>query len=304
MNISQMKQFKVIAETQNMRKSSEILYISTPVLSRLIKNIETEFGHDLFDRYGRNIVLNKYGKQLLESINIILDEYDNISLSFGLLDNAPPSIKFVGMFEMLLSAIVGTFPQQHPDISIDIQPASCEDALNALLQDESDIIFTDNFALEKIKGQDIFNNVISTYMIKNNLCLAVPKHHKFANMNKIDLEELIGERILSPSIGDGDQLIEFVNRVCNKKSIKLNLLFYNNILIRRITYSTPYIRIANSFSHDFFHASLEYVNFVRIDAESAYQEIYLCYKKGNKNVELFVDHIKNTFYSLFKTKKS
>src|SRR5690606_41193716 len=53
-----------------------LLNISQPALSKSISNIEQEIGVPLFDRQGRSIALNRYGKLFLESVDIILEEYN------------------------------------------------------------------------------------------------------------------------------------------------------------------------------------------------------------------------------------
>ena len=49
--------FKVVYETKNFSKASEILFISQPTVSAQIKQLENEFGTQLFIRSGRKEVL-------------------------------------------------------------------------------------------------------------------------------------------------------------------------------------------------------------------------------------------------------
>ena len=49
--------FKVVYETKNFSKASEILFISQPTVSSQIKQLENEFGTQLFIRSGRKEVL-------------------------------------------------------------------------------------------------------------------------------------------------------------------------------------------------------------------------------------------------------
>lgn len=62
MEIQQLEYFKVVAEMQHMTHAAERLNISQPALSKSISNIEQEIGVPLFDRQGRSISLNRYGK--------------------------------------------------------------------------------------------------------------------------------------------------------------------------------------------------------------------------------------------------
>ncbi len=62
MEIQQLEYFKTVAEMQHMTQAAEKLNISQPALSKSISNIEQEIGVPLFDRQGRSINLNRYGK--------------------------------------------------------------------------------------------------------------------------------------------------------------------------------------------------------------------------------------------------
>lgn len=78
MELLQLQYFKTIAECQHITKAANKLMISQPSLSNTLSRIENELGVQLFDRQGRNIVLNNYGKIVLEHANNILRELDNI----------------------------------------------------------------------------------------------------------------------------------------------------------------------------------------------------------------------------------
>lgn len=86
MEINQIKQFRIIAQTGSISKAAERLFIAQPSLSQTLKRLEDELGLQLFDRCGKKIVLNGAGKiflkycdeiiQLLENAKIELAEYN------------------------------------------------------------------------------------------------------------------------------------------------------------------------------------------------------------------------------------
>ncbi len=51
-----------------MTRSAEQLSISQPALSRSIAKLEDELGVQLFDRKGRNVYLNRFGKMFLKHV--------------------------------------------------------------------------------------------------------------------------------------------------------------------------------------------------------------------------------------------
>ena len=65
MDLNYLMYFRKVAELQNITKAAEQLSITQPALSRVIHNIENEIGYKLFDRSGKNIVINKKGEMFL-----------------------------------------------------------------------------------------------------------------------------------------------------------------------------------------------------------------------------------------------
>lgn len=76
MEWSQIQYFQTVARTQHMTRSAEQLAISQPALSRAISRLEEELGAPLFERQGRNIVLNEYGKRFLYRVENAIQEID------------------------------------------------------------------------------------------------------------------------------------------------------------------------------------------------------------------------------------
>ncbi|MDW8571612.1 MULTISPECIES: LysR family transcriptional regulator [Staphylococcus] len=71
-----MKYFQNVANTEHLTKSSEKLHVAQPALSKIIKNLEEELGAELFDRIGRNIKLNTYGKIFLKHVDQLFYEIE------------------------------------------------------------------------------------------------------------------------------------------------------------------------------------------------------------------------------------
>lgn len=73
-----MEYFCVIAECENLTKAAQRLHVSQPSLSRSLHALEDELGTTLFDRVGRNIVLNNAGRIARERIVAVLNSTDAV----------------------------------------------------------------------------------------------------------------------------------------------------------------------------------------------------------------------------------
>lgn len=78
MELQQLKNFYVIAECESLTKAAQKLHVSQPTLSRSLRALEDELGALLFDRVGRNVVLNDAGRIALERINIVLNSAETV----------------------------------------------------------------------------------------------------------------------------------------------------------------------------------------------------------------------------------
>ena len=87
MDLLQLKYFKVVAEQEHITKSAKLLMVSQPYLSAIVARLEEEMGGQLFDRDGRNVVLNEYGKILLHHANEALQHLEDAKKAGMVLPN-------------------------------------------------------------------------------------------------------------------------------------------------------------------------------------------------------------------------
>ena len=80
MGLLQLQYFKALAERENLTQTAKDLLISAPSLSATIARLEREIGVQLFDRVGRNIHLNEYGKIYLKHVNDVFSSLENAKL--------------------------------------------------------------------------------------------------------------------------------------------------------------------------------------------------------------------------------
>ncbi|WOJ94482.1 LysR family transcriptional regulator [Congregibacter variabilis] len=71
LNFKHLKYFWTVAHEGSLTRASEVLHISTPALSVQIQKLEEQLGHTLFDRKGRQLVLNEAGRVALDYADTI-----------------------------------------------------------------------------------------------------------------------------------------------------------------------------------------------------------------------------------------
>lgn len=83
MELNQIRQFRIIAQTGSISKAAEKLFIAQPSLSQTLKRLEEDLGYRLFDRFGKKIVLNDAGKIFLKYCDEIIMLLENASLELA-----------------------------------------------------------------------------------------------------------------------------------------------------------------------------------------------------------------------------
>lgn len=80
----------VFSETGSLLKSSEILHLSQPSLSKAMQKLEAELDLTIFDRTGNKITLNDDGKEILyyaKDIMMMINKLETKAKDLGLTCN-------------------------------------------------------------------------------------------------------------------------------------------------------------------------------------------------------------------------
>ena len=118
MEIRILRYFLAIAREENMTRAAERLHISQPSLSKEIKKLEEELGHELFIRTNKNMILNDEGMLLRKRAEDILAMVDKTAEEFSQLDNIIGGEIRIGCAESYLikylARSIKTFKEQYP----------------------------------------------------------------------------------------------------------------------------------------------------------------------------------------------
>jgi LysR family transcriptional activator of nhaA len=71
LNYKHLKYFWTVAHEGSLVRASEVLHITAPALSVQIQKLEDQLGHNLFERKGRQLVLNEAGRVALDYADTI-----------------------------------------------------------------------------------------------------------------------------------------------------------------------------------------------------------------------------------------
>ena len=220
MEIEQLQYFKTVATMQHMTRAAEVLAISQPALSKSIASIEQQLGVPLFNREGRSIYLNRFGELFLQSVDIILEEYERIREEFE--DIVRPgsgevSFGFIHTLGMeIVPELIAATTKQFPNMQFSLTQATSLNLLKRLEEGAIDLCLS-----QKIESKMI--DIETEELFVEELFVIVPMTHPLANQTSVKLEEVKNEPFIA--IKKGNSLRHLVDEIFLDAGIELKTTF-------------------------------------------------------------------------------
>ncbi|MCR8842636.1 LysR family transcriptional regulator [Paenibacillus sp. SC116] len=196
MELLQLQYFRTVAKLEHMTKAAQQLHIAQPALSKTIARLEENIGVPLFDRNGRSIRLNAFGKAFLVKVDAaltLLEEGRKEAVELAGLEHG--SIHLATSTLDRLSDPLAAFLNLHPKVNFRITQASTEEMTHLLESGDVDIGFT---ALP-IEGAEFD----AATVLNEDVYLAVPPGHRLAELQSVPLHEVAND----PFIGYKEGLL-------------------------------------------------------------------------------------------------
>lgn len=212
MELLHLKYFRTVARLEHMTRAAEELCIAQPALSRTIAHLERELGVALFDRRGKYIHLNQYGKAFLirvdEALNALADGSRELrEMSGGDFGDVKLAVLAASN---LLPDLLGSFKKAHPNIRF------------SLIQHFSNLSKPDFDACISASTQR-FKDRKSIPLLAEEIHLAVPNEHPLAHRKRIRLGEVAEDGFIS--LKSGQSLKEATDGFCRMAGFTPNVVF-------------------------------------------------------------------------------
>ncbi len=140
-----------LSEEGSFAKAAVRVHLSQPALSRSIQSLEEEFGIRLFDRASRGVTLTPAGKLIVQRARRVLFEARSLERDVELLKTSEAGSLAIGVgpycAEILLPGLLIEFAQRYPKLSVRIELSDGASLLEQLLDEEVDLVVTDQRGL-------------------------------------------------------------------------------------------------------------------------------------------------------------
>lgn len=197
MNWQHLNYFLTVAKTENFSKAARELFISTSALSKAIKNLENEIGLPLFEKSGRNSILNQDGKIFKEYVYEATQKIE-AGLQFvhernGLFRG---HIRLSGNYTMnggFLPSVLTGFRTSYPDITYFLKYNLSYQTLSNVLAGITDLGFCGNYSPDESN----YKKLDRYLLYKENIVVIAPKDHWLAKQKYIDFRMLAKESFIT-----------------------------------------------------------------------------------------------------------
>ena len=199
MTIADLRSFVAIARRGGITAAAAELGLSQSGLSRLVARLEGELGHQLLARPRRSVVLTPAGRRFLLWAETTLDRYAAMAreLSGEVPELAGPLriVASTAPGEFLVPGLISSFSAVHPAVTAEVEIMDSQQVVEALLEGRVEIGFTGIRYSQR--------NLVYDVVASDEIVLAVPGDHPFAERGSIYLSELEGEVFIERENGSG-----------------------------------------------------------------------------------------------------
>ncbi len=219
MDFTSLIYFRTVAKYENMSRASEHLHISQPALSKSISLLEDSLGVVLFDRNGRSIKLNRYGKFFLERTEFILREFERTKEDLHNMITPGYGEVSIGFMHTLGLEIIPTLmtdvKRDFPYMRLQLTQNNSSALMEKLINGELDLCL--------ISSLETNSDVIWEKLWDEELYLIVPKTHRLKSRKTVKVHEFALDPFIS--IKKGNSLRKTVDELFSNEGFKLNVAF-------------------------------------------------------------------------------
>lgn len=212
MELTQLRYFMEVAESQHMTRSAEKLHIAQSALSRTVKRLEEELSVPLFAARGRNIVLTEYGRYLKEKLAPALSSLEALPedlRTMARLEEDTIHMNVLAATTVVTNVII-EYKKSHENVHFQMRQ-----------QSESELY--DIGVTTRLPGAVAHRDDECSFSVSERIFLALPAAHPRADEETLALHEMAGEGFISLM---GSRQLRFIcDHFCHQAGFEPKVIF-------------------------------------------------------------------------------
>lgn len=154
MELLQLRYFLTLARCEHVTEAAGKLHVTQSSLSKTIQRLEDDLGAPLFDRLGRKLRLNEFGRTFLRRTEKALFELEQGKQEIADLSNPDHgTLQLAVTTASTLPGILREFRKNKPNVQFHVQMVTLDDMCTLLHRGEID------FCLSSLQSREMKSNV-------------------------------------------------------------------------------------------------------------------------------------------------
>jgi len=211
MELTQLRYFLEVAQSEHMTSSAQRLHIAQPALSQAIKRLESELNVPLFEKRGRNIALTAEGRFFYEKLSVLMGELDALPEALRAMAHVEQHTVYVNVLaaSSLVTKAIMEYQEKHRDVRFQLMQNSEAETFD--IQISTKMFFRQE---QGDTNQRVFNEKIY---------LAVPKQGKYGDLSSISLAQTENDGFITLA---GSRQFRFIcDKFCRHAGITPRYIF-------------------------------------------------------------------------------
>jgi DNA-binding transcriptional LysR family regulator len=194
-NLRQLEAFRAVMVTKSITRAAESLFISQPAVSRLISDLESNLGFELFQRIKKRLYARPEAEALYEEVERSFVGLNKINLAAReIRDFRSGSLSIAALPALglgYLPKMITQFSQDRPDVSLSLAIRGSQKVSELVATQRMDVGFAESTDF----GDDIDTEILCT----THLVCVLPKGHRLTSKKQITAKDLHGETYIGTS---------------------------------------------------------------------------------------------------------
>ncbi len=191
--------FITLAEPQHVTAAAEQLHVAQPTLTRMLARLEQRLGVALFDRHGRRLSLNTYGRIFYEHSRRAQLELDSARRAIA--DLADPAVGEIRLAYLssfgstVVPQLIARFKESSPRVTFTLEEGAAESIADRVRSGGVDI--------GVVSPRPVERTLAWRSLFRQRLGVAVPDGHRFARGAAVSMVDLADEPFVTMHPGFG-----------------------------------------------------------------------------------------------------
>jgi aminoethylphosphonate catabolism LysR family transcriptional regulator len=185
---AELKAFYMVARLGSITQAAKKLGLSQPTVTTQIRNLEGQYGVELFHRGGRRLSVSEEGARLLPMVKVLLQQEADIEFFLRNCGQMQGTLRIGATAPYYILDLVRSFRTRFPQSDVSLEIGNSQQVIEALEEYRVDLAASS----QKLDDARLTRIVLGS----DPLVLAVHREHPLAKRKSVDLQDLKGHCLL------------------------------------------------------------------------------------------------------------